>query len=191
MDERYERVSDTAERLARGLGWVSIGLGMAELIYGRRLGEVIGLGYHPRVMRTYGLREIGAGLVILAADDPRLGVWARVAGDLLDLATLMPALSADTPDRDAARTTLGVVAAVTALDLACAQALQARERLAPPPPDYSDRAGIRLHQQPRIPGGPPWTSHRSSCDAERPRTAASARWSTTTSRATTGSPTTR
>lgn len=137
--QRYERLSDSADRMARTLGWVSIGLGAAELLYGRRIGETLGRPEHATLLRGYGLREIGVGVMILMSDDPRAGIWARVAGDLLDLATLVPALDEDNPRRTDVRMAVAAVAAIGALDVLCAQALQARERLAPEPPDYSDR----------------------------------------------------
>lgn len=139
--DRFEAFSDGTDRLARGLGWLSIGLGLAELIYGRRLGESLGMEDKSAVLRGYGLREIGTGLAIIMADDPKMGVWARVAGDVLDLATLMPALSDANPDRDRVRLAMAAVGALTVLDIACANALHARHRWAPEPPDYGDRSG--------------------------------------------------
>jgi hypothetical protein len=40
------------------------------------------------VFRLYGLREIGVGVAILAQPTSSAWLWARVAGDVLDLATL-------------------------------------------------------------------------------------------------------
>ncbi|GAA0567480.1 cyclase dehydrase [Caenispirillum bisanense] len=139
---RYERLSDTAGQLARGLGWVSIGIGLAELFYGRRLTRSLGMDGDGTLLRAYGLREIGVGLAILAADDPRYGIWARIAGDAVDLATLAGGTDNGRHRPQAARLAAGAVAAITVLDIVCAQALQARQRLAPEPPDYSDRSGF-------------------------------------------------
>src|SRR5262245_5215197 len=75
------------------------------------------------LIRGYGLREIGAGVGLLLASRPAPWLWARVAGDLLDLGTLRAArgLSSRTRAVDAA---LAGVAAVTALDVAAASRLQ-------------------------------------------------------------------
>lgn len=140
--DRYESFSDGSDRMARGLGWMSIGIGLAELFYGRRLSESMGMDGHGALMRGYGLREIGTGLALIMADDPKIPMWARVAGDALDLATLVPALDEDNPDRDRVKLALAAVAAITVVDLICTQALQARARYAPEPPDYSDRSGF-------------------------------------------------
>src|SRR5918992_3912186 len=79
-----------AERVARGLGWFSIGLGLAELLTPRLVAKLCGgQGKHTGLIRLYGLREIAAGLMIFSEGKrPTRGLWARVAGDAVDLATL-------------------------------------------------------------------------------------------------------
>lgn len=80
------------KRATHGLGWFSIGLGTAQLLLPGRLGRTIGVGKHPVTMRALGAREILTGLGILAQRRPRLGMWARVAGDAMDLSLLALAL---------------------------------------------------------------------------------------------------
>lgn len=122
-------MSDTAHRplvvtggsngkaIARGLGWFSIGLGLVEVFAPKALGRAVGLERHAGLLRLFGLREIASGVAILAADDPRPWLWARVAGDGLDGALLAAGLSPRNPGR--ARTLLAIlaVAPVVALDL--------------------------------------------------------------------------
>src|ERR1043165_4769937 len=78
-----------AERLARGLGWFSIGLGLTELLAPRLVAKLCGgEGKHTGLIRLYGLREIASGLIIFSqGKNPASGVWSRVAGDVMDLAT--------------------------------------------------------------------------------------------------------
>ena len=104
-------------RLARALGWLGIGLGVAQLALPRRVGRVIGVGERVRTMRVMGARALLSGAGILAQREPLGGLRARVAGDVMDLALLALAL------RGAARgerRRIGVaalaVAAVLALD---------------------------------------------------------------------------
>lgn len=134
----------TAHGLAQGLGWFSLGLGLAELIAPRRIGRTFGLEEHSSLIQAYGVREIAAGIGILAARDPTPWVWARVAGDALDAATLTMGLNERNPRRPEAAMALLAVAGVTLLDVVCARALS-DARAVPPPrplPDYSDRSGL-------------------------------------------------
>ena len=83
-----------ADSLARGLGWFGIGLGIFEIVAPQRVARMIGReseAIEP-VIRLYGLREIGTGVLTLSADRV-IGMWGRVAGDVLDVATLAKGLT--------------------------------------------------------------------------------------------------
>jgi hypothetical protein len=112
--------------LAKGLGWFSLALGAMELLAPEKLDRALGLGNHQSMTRAYGLREIGAGAGILVSRDPTPWVWARVAGDMLDLASLVPALDHENPKRTIAAGAFANVALITALDIFCAAALTNR-----------------------------------------------------------------
>lgn len=117
--------SGALDSIARGLGWFSIALGVAELLAPRTVTRSVGLESHSRTAQFFGLREIAAGIGLLTAKDPTPWVWGRVAGDVLDLAGLARGLRHDNPERANAGLALGAVAAVTLLDLCCASQLQA------------------------------------------------------------------
>src|SRR5205085_6171972 len=51
---------------ARGLGWFSIGLGLAELVAPRTMAELTGVR-SPGLLQLYGLREIACGVGILSS----------------------------------------------------------------------------------------------------------------------------
>jgi uncharacterized membrane protein len=114
-----------AEQLARGLGWFSIGLGLAELLAPRAVARLCGgEGRHTAMIRMYGLREIAAGLMIFSEGRrPATGMWSRVMGDAMDIATLAAAYAS--PRTNKAGVAFGTVnvLAVTALDIMCAQEL--------------------------------------------------------------------
>jgi len=112
-----------AEQLARFLGWLSIGLGMAEVVAPRQLARLIGVEHNPGLFRLMGFREIGSGVAILSQDRPAGAVWSRVAGDVLDLALLGTQLDSDHPERDRTWTATLLVLGVTALDLYTARSL--------------------------------------------------------------------
>lgn len=144
------RRPDPATReLARGLGWFSLGLGLTEIACGDRLARWLGMPEAAPVLRAYGVREILQGVGILNAQDPAPWLWGRVAGDALDIATVLPALTERNPRSDNARIALAALAGVTVLDVACARRLseaprQPSERLHR---DYRTRSGF-----PRPPG---------------------------------------
>ena len=73
MNERQR----TARKVARGLGWFSIALGVAELMAPRAVARATGMRRSDTLMRAYGLREIGAGIGLLTARDPTPWLWAR------------------------------------------------------------------------------------------------------------------
>ncbi len=113
-----------SRRLARGLGWFSIGLGLAEVLAPRLMARATGLHGREALVQAYGWREIAAGVGLLLAKNPTPWLWGRVAGDALDLTTLgSRAVSGNDVQRGRAVTALVAVAGVTALDVACASAV--------------------------------------------------------------------
>jgi uncharacterized membrane protein len=116
--------STSAKRLAKGLGWFSIGLGLAELLAPRAIANISGVSNkHTGLIRLYGLRELGAGITIFAQEKPTEGVWSRVVGDALDLTSL--GIAATNPEAKLGRVAFATanVLAVTALDVMCAMQL--------------------------------------------------------------------
>ncbi len=113
------------QKLAMGLGWFSLGLGLYEVAAPGHLSRTLGLEGKEGLLRFYGLREITAGLgIFLMQPNPAPWVWARVGGDGLDLATLTAALlRPDNPKRGNAGIALASVVGVTALDVLCARRL--------------------------------------------------------------------
>jgi hypothetical protein len=131
------------DTLARGLGVFSIGLGLVEVLAARSLTGALGMEGSETLVRAYGLREITKGVGILASDDPTPWIWGRVAGDALDIATLVTGLDEDNPKRANVGLALAAVAGATALDLYCAQALSGESPVPlPPARDYSRRSGF-------------------------------------------------
>jgi hypothetical protein len=133
---------DGTDRLARALGWFSIGLGLTELLAPRALTRALGMEGSEALVRAYGVREIGAGIMTLSADKG-LGLQSRVAGDALDIATLLTAMRSDNPKRDNVAVALAMVLGVTILDIAGAQSVKASQsRSDEPRRSYRDRSGF-------------------------------------------------
>jgi hypothetical protein len=132
----------SAQTLAQGLGWFSIGLGLAELLAPRSLTRALGMQGHETLVQAYGLREIATGVGILSSGQPAPWLWGRVGGDALDITSLMPGLSEDNPQKHNVGLALAAVAGVTVLDIICAQALTANAAQPQRIYDYSDRSGL-------------------------------------------------
>lgn len=116
--------SSSAKRLARGLGWFSVGLGLAELLAPRAIASISGVSNaHTGLIRLYGLRELASGVAIFSQEKPTEAVWSRVAGDALDLASLGMAFTSPDAKRGRVAFATANVLAVTALDLICAKQL--------------------------------------------------------------------
>ena len=69
------------------------------------------------------MREIVAGLAVLAKPEHAFGSSSQVTGDALDIAVLVPALSPDNPRRVAAQGASALRRGVTVPDILCASAL--------------------------------------------------------------------
>lgn len=137
------------DRLAEGLGWFSIGLGLLEIMAPRDIAQGLGLGHKENLVRAYGAREIANGMAILATEGEtrKALIWARLGGDVLDILTLAPGLSGRNPRRGAAMAAMAAVLGVTALDALCIQALGQQRRAEASrirrlQRDYSQRSGF-------------------------------------------------
>jgi uncharacterized membrane protein len=133
--EYEHNTSAGAESLAVGLGWFSIGLGLAEIAVPDRVARLMGL---PRdegtvtTLRALGAREVATGIAILAQPDSGPRVWARVGGDAIDLAVLGRSLGTDAVDRTRLVGAMAAIAGVTLVDIVAAQRLTASGRYATP-----------------------------------------------------------
>ena len=116
-----------ADELARALGWFSIGLGLAELLAPRQFTRTLGMQGSETLVRSFGLREIGHGILSLSPDK-MTGLWSRVGGDAIDILTLAAAYRPDNPKRDNVGLALVAVAGITLLDLVAAQGVTSRHR---------------------------------------------------------------
>jgi uncharacterized membrane protein len=108
------------EPIARAMGFFSLGLGTAQVLTPRLVNFVAGLDNRMRhrvAQRAVGVRELAAAGGLMSERVPARWMWARVAGDGMDLAMLASALSS--PRNKRVRTTLAAasVAGVTALDV--------------------------------------------------------------------------
>jgi hypothetical protein len=128
------------DQLARALGWISIALGISQVLAAPRYSRALGVQGRESLIRACGLREIGTGVLTLSTER-RAGLLSRVGGDALDIALLGAALRGNRK-RGSAALALALVVGITALDVFAAQAATARHsRRGGTVRDYRDRSG--------------------------------------------------
>jgi uncharacterized membrane protein len=109
-----------AERLANGLGWFSIGLGVAEIAAPGGMARFVGIEDdedNRAVLRSCGVREVASGVSILSQRNPTSALWSRVAGDVMDLFLLGTAAASPRARRGRLALATVAVAGVTLLDV--------------------------------------------------------------------------
>ncbi len=107
--------------LSMMIGMTAIGLGVWGTFFPKNVARTFGSTASPGTVRAlFGARELWSGFT-LAGDPTKSGaLWARVAGDIFDIAVLSSLNRPTNPKRRAAKAGLAFVLLVTALDAATA-----------------------------------------------------------------------
>jgi hypothetical protein len=107
--------------LSGALGNNAIGLGVWGLFFPKSVNRFLGLQNSPATTQLlFGAREMATGVRLFSDPTCAATLWARVAGDAFDIAVLRSLDRPLNPQRRNARLALGVVLAVTALDVLAA-----------------------------------------------------------------------
>ena len=118
---RQQQRSEPRDKFAAGLGWFSIGLGLAEIIVPGELARLIGVRNRPAIFAALGVRELLSGIGILAQRRRPAGwLWSRVAGDVMDLSLLGAAFADRRNDQEKIEGAAAAVAGVMVADVICA-----------------------------------------------------------------------
>lgn len=120
------------EQIARGLGWLSIGVGVAQIFVPRTISRLVGVPIPPALMVLCGVRELACGIGILRQDEPRPWLGVRIAGDALDLAGIAAGVLIPGADRRRIAVATAAVAGITAADVFCERELGRYRRRSPP-----------------------------------------------------------
>ena len=134
---RSTRRVATNTSLVHALGWLSVGLGVAGLLAPRSVARAVGANGTALFARIFGVRELACGVGLLSGRNAEQWLWARVAGDVMDLA-LLGGMLAD-PRGDRART-VGATAAVLGVTAADVFAARRVRDLGLPDTGPDDRA---------------------------------------------------
>lgn len=134
---QIERVSAAAvrksgiESRAVGLSWLSVALGLGQLLAPRQVARLIGVDEDDNTTRmalmAIGFRELTTGLGLLSQSRPAAWAWARTAGDVMDLALLGYAWQRNPASREQMLSVGSTVLARAVLDTQTAVELQDRE----------------------------------------------------------------
>ncbi len=145
-DSWQERVRSTA--VPQTLGWLSVALGLGGLLAPRTMGRLSALSGREPLLAAVGARELVSGIGLLTRRDKAPWLWARVAGDAVDLAIL--GLASRQRGSGAARAaSTAVVAAITAADVVAAVAHQRTSLQASPSRDVYLERSIIVNKTPR------------------------------------------
>lgn len=118
----YSETPDWKDGTTKFLGWFSIGLGVAELFAPRSVAKLVGIEDEEEyvgTLRSFGIREIAAGVGLLTRPKPTYWLWSRVGGDALDLSFLARRMRDEDENNNNAKLLAATVAVlgVTALDI--------------------------------------------------------------------------
>lgn len=131
------------DKMAQGLGYFSLALGLVEVLAPQSLCRMLDMEGHETLIRAYGARELATGVAILTSHDPTPWIWGRVAGDAVDIATLVTANHGTPEKRTGVTAAFAALVGVTALDALCAKGLTAEKGVSTNARrDYSDRSGF-------------------------------------------------
>lgn len=110
----------TLEKIVAGLGLFSLVLGLLEAVAPRQVARAIGMEGKDERLRAFGLRELGAAVGLLAPVRSAPALWARAAGDVMDLAALRDARPKSRGQRIGLAIAVTSVAAILVLDVVSA-----------------------------------------------------------------------
>ncbi|HMJ32797.1 MAG TPA: SRPBCC family protein [Baekduia sp.] len=137
--------------LPRALGWASLGLGIPQVASPGGFARAIGVRDDPEARGwtlLVGARELmgAAGILELGQPRPTGWLWARVAGDAMDLGLLLAALRSKPRHRNRLLGATGAVLAITAADVAAAMRMSSHPELHAEPGPLRARAAITVRR---------------------------------------------
>jgi len=110
--------------LARALGWVSMGVGLAAVAVPGPLMKAIGLGDRPNLERFLGVRDLVLGTGLLLGQNTAAWCRARGIADALDVALIVGGAATGAFRRDRAPIGVATGAGFSALSIWLARRLQ-------------------------------------------------------------------
>ena len=122
--QQRPQVAASGARLARTLGWVSIGVGLVAIVAPVPAISAFGMGERPKLGRLLGARDIVLGAGMLGGQNTAGWVRARGVADALDGALLLGGAAKGAFRRDRALMSVVVAAGFSALSFWLARRLE-------------------------------------------------------------------
>jgi hypothetical protein len=119
--DRVRAAPAVTPQISMVLGQNALGLGVWGLLAPHSVNRFLGIRASASTTRVlFGARELATGMVLASDPTKSSALWARVAGDVFDILVLRRLARRDNPKRGNARLAMGVVLAITALDVVAA-----------------------------------------------------------------------
>ncbi|MBC8089000.1 MAG: SRPBCC family protein [Phycisphaerae bacterium] len=128
---QYPGQRDRSSIVGTALGAFSIGLGIAQIVAPRKFARMVGIkpnAFSSTAIRLCGMREIGAGIGMVFQPQRPEWAWARVAGDLVDVAALTRSSRNTRNNKGRLVVAAASALAITGLDIARASQLRPRRK---------------------------------------------------------------
>ena len=112
------------QKIARGIGWLSIAVG-AQLVVAPRSGtRNFGMGERPTLGRIMGARDLVVGAGLLRGEDTRAWLIARGINDAVDAAIILGGAASGAFPKDRAPIGLAVATSLSVASLLLARQLR-------------------------------------------------------------------
>ena len=111
-------------KLARGIGWLSILVGLQLVVAPRSGTRNFGMGERPTLGRVMGARDLVIGAGLLRSDDTRTWLLARGINDALDAAIILAGAASGIFPRNRAPVGFAVATSLSVVSLLLARRLK-------------------------------------------------------------------
>lgn len=111
-------------KIARGIGWLSIAVGLQLVVAPRSGTRNFGMGERPILGRVMGVRDLVIGAGLLRGEDTRTWLLARGINDAVDAAIIVGGAASGAFPRDRAPVGLAVATSLSIASLLLAERLR-------------------------------------------------------------------
>lgn len=109
--------------LTRGIGWLSLGVGLSFMLAPETTAASFGMGRRRRLGRFLGAKDLAIGAGLLRGADPKPWLLARSVSDAQDAVLLLAGIASDAFPRRRAAFGLAVATSLCAASYALARRL--------------------------------------------------------------------